>query len=115
MVADCALFGPVHIAAFFTVMTLAEGGPFADVVAKIKKDLLPTLAAELTFWPAVQAWNFAKVPLRYQLLVVNTVTVADAAFMSWAQHNDIAKKVQQLLRLGDQDLPQKTNSAKEYR
>lgn len=73
-------------AAFFTCLTLVEGGGVADVKKKLRRDLLPTLAAEATVWPAVQTFNFWKVPVQYQLLLVNTVTIADAAFMSFMQH-----------------------------
>jgi protein Mpv17 len=97
VVADCLVFGPIHIAAFFTALTLSEGGNIKDVKAKLHADGLPTLAAELTVWPVIQVFNFAKVPLQYQLLVVNGVTIFDATFMSWAQHNDISKKIQALL------------------
>lgn len=97
VVADCLVFGPVHIAAFFTALTLSEGGNVEDVKAKLCADALPTLAAELMVWPVIQVFNFAKVPLQYQLLVVNGVTIFDATFMSWAQHNDISGKIEALL------------------
>jgi protein Mpv17 len=56
---------------------------------KLQHDLLPSLAAEVTVWPAVQTANFALVPLQYQLLVVNAFTIIDATFMSWVQHNSL--------------------------
>jgi hypothetical protein len=60
-----------------------------DALEKIKADFVPTFGVELGVWPMVQTINFWKVPLQYQLLVVNGVTVLDAAFMSWVQHNDV--------------------------
>lgn len=86
--ADSILFGPIHICAFFTLLTLAENGTFKDVEKKIKTDALPTFIAELSVWPIVQAVNFTKVPVQYQLLVVNAFTIADATFMSFIQHNN---------------------------
>jgi protein Mpv17 len=49
-------------------------------------DFWPTYAAELAVWPVVQAVNFSKVPVRHQLLVVNTFSLLDAAFISWVGH-----------------------------
>lgn len=95
--ADTVIFGPIHVAAFFTVITLAEGGTMKDVQKKMKTDFVPALTAEVFFWPAIQALNFAKVPLDYQLLVVNAFTVVDATFMSWVQHNSLLLKLKQLL------------------
>ncbi len=39
-------------------------------------------------WPLVQAANFALVPVRHQLLVVNSFSLLDAAFISWAGHQE---------------------------
>ena len=86
VVADSAIFGPIHVAAFFTLLTLAEGGTFKDVNTKLKTDFFSTLSAEFTIWPIVQFVHFSKVPVAYQLLVVNAFTVGDATFMSWVQH-----------------------------
>ena len=92
VLADSVVFGPVHIIAFFTFVSLAEGGSMEDALEKIKADFVPTFGVELGVWPIVQTVNFWKVPLQYQLLVVNGVTVLDAAFMSWVQHNDVLMK-----------------------
>jgi hypothetical protein len=35
-----------------------------------------------------QAVNFARCPVQHQLLAVNVFTLFDAAFMSWARHED---------------------------
>lgn len=75
MVADTAIFGPLHVAGYFTHMTVCEGGTMADVRAKLRRDFWPTFSAELAVWPAVQAANFKLVPVQYQLLVVNTFTI----------------------------------------
>ena len=55
VVADTVIFGPLHVAGYFTHMTLSEGGSLADVGAKLRSDFWPTFSAELTVWPVVQA------------------------------------------------------------
>ena len=58
VVADTAIFGPIHVCGYFAHMTLCEGGTLADVRAKLKTDFWPTFTAELTVWPPVQFANF---------------------------------------------------------
>lgn len=85
--ADSLIFGPVHVAAYFMALSLIEhGGVWEIAVEKTRKEFLKTFAVELAVWPAVQTVNFAHVPVKYQLLVVNCVTILDAAFMSWMLH-----------------------------
>lgn len=54
-----------------------------DVKRKCKNDFWSAYAAELVFWPAFQAVNFWKVPLRHQLLAVNLACLLDATFLCW--------------------------------
>ncbi len=54
MLADTAIFGPLHVAGYFTHMTLCEGGGLPDVAAKLRTDFWPTFSAELTIWPVIQ-------------------------------------------------------------
>lgn len=54
-----------------------------DVATKIRRDFLSTYMAELAFWPAFQTLNFWKVPVRHQLLTVNTACLLDATFLCW--------------------------------
>ncbi len=91
--ADCLVFGPLHVAGFFAALTLGEGGSLGDVQRKIARDLPPVLAAELSVWPWAQAANFYFVPLQYQLLVVNSVTLFDATFMSYSQHHNLREEL----------------------
>lgn len=54
--------GPFYVAAFFAWGTafIDRAGP-GEFAAKMRKDFLPTLAAECMFWPGVQTINFTKV------------------------------------------------------
>lgn len=54
VLADTGIFGPLHVAGYFTFYTLVEGGGLPDVAAKLRTDFWPTFSAELFVWPAVQ-------------------------------------------------------------
>lgn len=90
VLADTFLFGPVYTLGFFATVALGEGGGWEGVRAKVAQDFAPAFLAEVAVWPAVQTLNFRLVPVEYQLLVVNAVTVLDAAFMSYAGNNDVS-------------------------
>jgi protein Mpv17 len=82
---DLALFEPVAVAAFFSWMTWAEGG---DIKRKLERDFVSTLIAEWALWLPVQTINFWKVPVNYQLLVVNMVCLLDSTFLCWVEEQD---------------------------
>ena len=54
-----------------------------DVKHRIQQDFIPTFLAECLYWPFIQGVNFWKVPVKHQLLVVNTACLADSTFLSW--------------------------------
>ncbi len=54
-----------------------------DLATKCRKDFWPTLVVEMVVWPPFQVLNFAKVPLRHQLVVMNGGTIMDSAFICW--------------------------------
>eukprot|EP00887_Chlorella_sp_A99_P005085 scaffold25.g5085.t1 len=101
VLADTFLFGPVYTLGFFATVALGEGGGWEGVRAKVAQDFAPAFLAEVAVWPAVQTLNFRLVPVEYQLLVVNAVTVLDAAFMSYAGNNETTCKYS--VKAGDDD------------
>lgn len=86
---DSAILGPIYVAAYFGFsFMILQRGRWDDFKKRMERDFLPTVAAELVFWPAFQVWNFVKVPVKHQLLAVNMMCVVDAAFLSWAGHHN---------------------------
>ncbi|KAI8476925.1 MAG: hypothetical protein J3K34DRAFT_381933 [Monoraphidium minutum] len=86
---DTAFMGPFYVSTFFAFGCAAiDGGGWDEFKRKMKTDFVPTLALEVSVWPFVQSVNFWKVPVKHQLLVVNSMTVVDAAFMSWARNQE---------------------------
>lgn len=84
---DTVAMGPFYVAAFFAWgCALIDHSGLPEFKRKMAADFVPTLAAEVSIWPVVQAVNFSVVPIKHQLLVVNCMTIFDAAFMSWARN-----------------------------
>lgn len=65
---DQFLFAPAGLAAFFTFMTIAEGGGKRAVQRKFQDVYVPSLKANYMVWPAVQIINFRIMPIQYQIV-----------------------------------------------
>lgn len=48
-------------------------------------DFVPTYLIDYSFWPVVQGINFHFVPVRHQLLVVNSMCYFDDIFLTYVQ------------------------------
>lgn len=84
---DTFVFGPVCLWLFFATVSLMEGTEWETIRRKLWRDFVPTYVLDYSFWPLVQGTNFALVPVRHQLLVVNTVCYFDDIFLTFVQHN----------------------------
>ncbi|KAJ1673043.1 hypothetical protein EV182_005998 [Spiromyces aspiralis] len=83
VVADQLFYEPIAYMVFFTGMTFLEGGNWDDAKAKVSKAFWPTYLAGMMFWPAVQAVNFAFVPLMFRVPFASMVGIFWDTFLSW--------------------------------
>lgn len=65
---DQFLFAPAGLAAFFTYMTIAEGGGKRAVQRKFQDVYIPALKANFLIWPTVQIINFRVMPIQFQIV-----------------------------------------------
>ncbi|KAK3634905.1 hypothetical protein LTR56_012167 [Elasticomyces elasticus] len=79
---DQLLFAPCGLAAFFTFMTVAEGGGRRAVARKFQDVYIPALKANYVVWPAVQILNFRVMPIQFQIPFVSTIGIAWTAYLS---------------------------------
>jgi hypothetical protein len=103
---DQFLFAPAGLAAFFTFMTVAEGGGKRAVQRKFQDVYVPALQANYMVWPAVQLINFRIMPIQFQIVsippyvitiatnlrqpFVSTVGIAWTAYLSLTNSADDA-------------------------
>ena len=66
------------LAAFFTFMTITEGGGRRAVSRKFQEVYLPSLKANFLLWPAVQILNFRVIPLQFQIVTPPLPIVYDS-------------------------------------
>ncbi|KAJ0699679.1 hypothetical protein HanOQP8_Chr10g0358741 [Helianthus annuus] len=90
---DGIIFRLVDLFIFFTYMGFASGKTFNQVKDDVKRDFLPALVLEGGIWQIVQVANFRFIPVKYQLLYVNSFCLLDSCFLSWLeQQQDAAWK-----------------------
>ncbi len=78
---------PVSLAAYFCFMNFAKGHNLGDLQSTLKQDFLPTLGFELALWAPIDVALFSIVPLKYQLLIVDSVCCVESTALSWVSTN----------------------------
>jgi protein Mpv17 len=87
LVLEMVALHPISLLAFFGVIgTLNQESPRA-IQEQLQRDFFPTLCLEVAMWTPVDALNFAFVPVRHQLLVVNCACFLESVGLSFVKHN----------------------------
>ncbi|KAL7747339.1 hypothetical protein RI367_007241 [Sorochytrium milnesiophthora] len=89
LVADMFLFDPPYLTFFFASTSAASGMPGAEIVRKLKQDVLPTYVVDLAVWAPIQTLNFSLVRVAWQPVVVNSVNVFWNAYLSYVKHQPV--------------------------
>ncbi|ODV65451.1 hypothetical protein HYPBUDRAFT_114012 [Hyphopichia burtonii NRRL Y-1933] len=83
---DQLVFAPIAIPTYYSVMTVLENPPnlLPTIKSKLNDNWLNTLQTNWLVWPVVQLVNFSLIPLRFQLLFVNLVSIGWNCYLSMA-------------------------------
>ena len=87
LAAEMVALHPVSLVAFFSCVGLAAGEPVGKVAAQLRRDFAPTLALEWLMWAPLDVANFALVPVRHQLLLVNCGCFTESVVLSLIKAN----------------------------
>ncbi|XP_009595436.1 uncharacterized protein LOC107771259 [Nicotiana tabacum] len=66
------VYGPAINSIFFSMNAAAQGESSSEIVARLKRDLVPTVVNGLMYWPICDFITFKFVPVHLQPLVSNT-------------------------------------------
>jgi len=80
---DQLAFNPVFTSVFLTANGLSQGLQWPQLKDNIKRDYVDIILAGWTVWPAVQIINFSFVPLRHQVLTVQTFALFWNTYLAW--------------------------------
>ncbi|XP_077216315.1 uncharacterized protein LOC143850912 isoform X2 [Tasmannia lanceolata] len=66
------VYGPIITVVFFSVNAGLQGENGSEIVARLKRDVIPTMINGLVYWPACDFITFKFVPVRLQPLISNS-------------------------------------------
>nr|CAD1822608.1 unnamed protein product [Ananas comosus var. bracteatus] len=66
------VYGPIVTSVFFSYNAALQGETFPEIIARLKRDLIPTFINGLVYWPACDFITFKFIPVRLQPLVSNS-------------------------------------------
>ncbi|XP_049932968.1 uncharacterized protein LOC116250786 isoform X1 [Nymphaea colorata] len=72
MVLGQVTYGPFITSVFFSVNAAVQGESGAEIVQRLKRDLVPTLLNGLVYWPMCDFITFKFIPVRLQPLISNS-------------------------------------------
>ncbi|XP_072973944.1 uncharacterized protein [Typha angustifolia] len=67
-----AVYGPIINIVFFSLNAAVQGETIAEIIARLKRDLIPALKSGLMYWPVCDFVTFKFIPIRLQPLVSNS-------------------------------------------
>lgn len=80
---DQLLFAPPFMASILSLLRLLDGDKPAVIVESLKKNYFKLLTTNWQVWPFIQMANFYFVPLNYQVILVNSASVAWNTYVAY--------------------------------
>ncbi|KAK7280274.1 hypothetical protein RJT34_25336 [Clitoria ternatea] len=83
MVMGQALYGPTMTVVFFSSNARLQGETGSEIIARLKRDLLPTLLSGVMYWPVCDFITFRFIPVHLQPLVSNSFSYLWTIYMTY--------------------------------
>lgn len=77
------VYGPAMTIIFFSVNAALQGESDSDIVARLKRDLIPTMIRGVMYWPICDFVTFKFVPVHLQPLVSNSFSYLWTIYMTY--------------------------------
>ncbi|TKY51021.1 PXMP2/4 family protein 4 [Spatholobus suberectus] len=83
MVMGQTLYGPAMTVIFFSLNARLQGETGSEIVARLKRDLLPTMLNGIMYWPICDFITFRFIPVHLQPLVSNSFSYLWTVYMTY--------------------------------
>ncbi|KAJ7967554.1 PXMP2/4 family protein 4 [Quillaja saponaria] len=83
MVMGQAIYGPAMTVVFFSYNACMQGETNKEIVARLKRDLLPTMLNGVMYWPVCDFITFRFIPVHLQPLVSNSFSYLWTIYMTY--------------------------------
>ncbi|KAK1395124.1 hypothetical protein POM88_014180 [Heracleum sosnowskyi] len=84
------LYGPLMTVVFFSVNASLQGENGEEIVARLKRDLVPTMISGVMYWPLCDFVTFKFIPVQLQPLVSNSFSYLWTVYMTYMASLDKA-------------------------
>ncbi|PNX78396.1 PXMP2/4 family protein 4-like, partial [Trifolium pratense] len=83
MVMGQSIYGPAMTVIFFSLNAALQGENDKEIVARLKRDLVPTLLNGVMYWPICDFITFRFIPVHLQPLVSNSFSYLWTIYMTY--------------------------------
>ncbi|KVI01909.1 protein SYM1-like [Cynara cardunculus var. scolymus] len=77
------IFGPIMTAVFFSVNAALQGESGEEIVARLNRDMVPTMINNVLYWPICDFITFRFVPVHLQPLVSNSFSYVWTIYITY--------------------------------
>ena len=95
---EIVLLHSISLLAYFSIVGFMSGDTLRQIQQQLKDDFWPTYIIEIGMWTPLDVCNFAFVPVRHQLLVVNCGCFIESIALSFIKNNG-TERVKQFLSM----------------
>lgn len=81
---DQSIMAPLLTYAFITMIHIMEGKKPKKALENSRKQICPILLTNYKVWPLIQLFNFYFIPLRYRIMLIQTIGILWNAYLSHA-------------------------------
>ncbi|XP_017786684.1 PREDICTED: mpv17-like protein 2 isoform X2 [Nicrophorus vespilloides] len=89
---DQLVMSPICISLFFYGVGMMEGKAFKECTKEINSKFVEVYMIDWSVWPPTQFINFYFLPVQYQVLYINFVTMLYNVFLSYMKHRETAEE-----------------------
>ena len=90
LVLEMILLHPIGLTAFFVSVGFLGGEKLSDILVQLRKDFIPSILLEYALWTPFDLAMFCFIPVKHQLLVVNTICLIESVMLSYIKSNGIS-------------------------
>lgn len=80
---DQFIVDPPFLVVFTIILSSVQGMNVSQIHDRLRSDYIPLLKMNLTVWPLAQFINFALVPLRFQVIFIEFISIFWNAYLSF--------------------------------
>lgn len=78
-----AVYGPIFTTIFFSVNAYLQGETQSEIMARLQRDLIPTIRSGIMYWPICDFITYKYIPVHLQVLVSNSFAYVWTVYLTY--------------------------------